>query len=206
METPITPTTVDESRFTPEQTLELARVRAETAQARALLAELEGKTQEAAAERTALQRREAESDALLACKVSFYNAGEALQMLTASPASDVRFDPATKTMTAIVGKERVPLSDALRQFALDHETLVDGRSLRHLKTATAPKAKSDMSMRERMAYIDEHGLDAFEKLPLRSVQTREIRTMADYAALPVATKTKLLAAHGPKWLASLPRK
>jgi hypothetical protein len=209
METPITPPAViDESRFTPEQTLELARVRAETAQARAQLAELEERTQATAAERTALQRSEAERDALLASKVTFYNGPEALQMLRANGTSDVRFDPATKEVTAVVGKERVPLAAALRQFALDHPTLVDGRSLRSLKAEAQPKARSEMSRAEKIAYLNSHTAEEYEALratPVQPVQQVQVNSLKEWNKLPVELRTRIVAEKGVGFIARLSR-
>lgn len=194
--------------LTAEQTLELERVRSENAQAKAKLAELDAKTQEAADKQAASQRREAERDALLACGVTFYNGPEALEFMKSDPASDVRFDPATKEATAVVGKERVPLSDALRQFALDHPVLADGRSLRHLKSAERPiKPRSEWTNAEKIEYLNHHSAEEYAAIPAHPVQsTVEIRTLAEWSRLPIATKTRIVAEKGSDFIGRLPRK
>lgn len=192
--------------LTPEQTLELEKIRAENAASRAQVAGLEERNRAAEAEQIALQRGEAERDALLECKVLFYNAPEALQFMKADPAFDVRYDPAAKRATAISGKERVGLSEALRQFALAHPALVDGRSLRGLTTVEAPKkARSEMNLQEKVKFIEEHGDLEYGRLAAHPVQAKEIRTFADYLSLPVQLKTKLVAENGVRWLQTLSR-
>jgi hypothetical protein len=190
----ITPITL-----TPEHELALEQARADNAKARTQLAELNAQSQAAAAEQTALQRSEAERDSLLESKVTFHSGSDVLQLLRADPLYDVRFDPATKTMTAIVDKKRVPLSDALRQFALANETLVDGRSLKHLKKAIIPKARSEMTKAEKIEFLNSHTAEEFGKLratPEQSIETMQITSLKEWNRLPIATRTKIIAEKG----------
>jgi hypothetical protein len=199
------PDILDESKLADTQRLELEKVRLERITAERALLESKERSAQVEAEGRELRAKASIKTAFAESPIKFYE--DAMIENFARLEFDLTVDDSGIATGRLDGK-RVPLSAVLEQIAKDRPFLADGRTTRHLRTDAAPPtpAKSDLTMRQRMDYIDAHGLDAFEKLPLRSVQTREIRTMQDYSALPVATKSALLAKHGMKWLASLPKR
>ena len=94
--------------------------------------------------------------------------------------------------SAVYDGETLPLSDALLRWAYDNrdpETF-DARTLPRAGAGTArpgldhkgnyPDAKS------KAAYIREHGLEAFERLPLKGPTSAEITTVEQWRMLPLA--------------------
>jgi hypothetical protein len=201
-----TNTTTPELQLTPEQTLELEKVRAESAAVNLELAKLEQRGREADAEHARLIQGQAHRDALLASGVKFYDP-ELTTRLTAD--FDVRFAD-DGTATGVVNGKRVGLDKVYQSIAAKYPTIADGRSTRGLKaTADEPtvKSKADLgTMATKMAFIDEHGIEAFEKLPLHSTRMKPIETMADYASLSVAQKTEIINKHGIEFVQNLARK
>jgi hypothetical protein len=122
---------------------------------------------------------------------------------------DLRFDADGNNGTGVVNGRRVPLKDVFAAIADKYPSLVSDKRTLPKSAEQTPKARSEMTRAERIAFIHAHGANGdieFGKLPAYPVRTVEVRTMKDYSSLPVATKTALLAKHGMKWLESLPRR
>lgn len=196
---------LDENTLTTEQALTLEQARIERVQAELALHNAKAQTAQVAAEHKDLLVRQHVTDVFAECGIKFYE--PALVEKLARSQFDLRFAD-DGSATGLVGGKRVTLKVVLEEIARKHPTLTDGRTTRHLQANEEPpvKARDQMSRAEKIDFIDRFGLSAWEKLPAHSVQMTEIRTLQDYARLPVATKTALLAKHGLPWLERLPRK
>ena len=92
---------------------------------------------------------------------------------------------------------QLPLPDALKRFGFDRRDLVDGRTLPKQGLGTSRPSvlgrDSFSSDSEKVAWIKEHGYEAWQKLPSRGVQvTSELKTFADWTKLPTAEKVRLI--------------
>lgn len=92
--------------------------------------------------------------------------------------------------------EILPLHDALSRWAYDHRNpeLFDGRTLPRTgvgvtRPGLACKANFK-NIREKIAYIEKYGEDAFAKLPLTGVSGSEVLTQDDWLKLPRAEKVR----------------
>jgi hypothetical protein len=196
-------TPLDESKLADTQRLELEKVRLERLTAERALIESKERSTQVEAERLKLQAKLAVKDAFEQSPIKFYE--DAMIENFARLEFDLRVDDGVAT--GLLNGKRVPLLAVLEQIARDKPYLADGRTTKHLRTDEPPaKAKSDLSRAEKIAFIEKFGLDAWEKLPMQSVQTKEIRTMQDFSSLPIPMKTALLAKHGLAWLEGLPRR
>jgi hypothetical protein len=99
----------------------------------------------------------------------------------------------------IYDKEIVTLADGLTRWAYDNRDpeLFDGRSLPRSGAGggrVGTLSKSDFTLAEKIAFIKEHGGEAYERLPLKSGgATTEVRSKAEYYRLPRQEKMRLLA-------------
>jgi len=191
--------------ITAEQAFELERVRLERVQTERELLQAKESHQRAEAEHAELIRAQAHRDAINASGVRFYENAIA-EKLTAE--FDVRVD-AEGVATGVVDGKRVPLERVYQAVAKRWPTIADGRSTRNLKPDTGEmkaKSKADFpTMHAKMSFIDEHGLEAWERLPMRSARVVEVRTFSDYVSLPQSAKLELISKHGADWVGRLPR-
>lgn len=81
--------------------------------------------------------------------------------------------------------EVLPLDEALLRFGLDNRPHIDGRSAPRTGTGgrNVELTKSEMTTREKVAYIAQNGADAFEKLATKPVETTEVKTRQDFMKL-----------------------
>jgi hypothetical protein len=88
-----------------------------------------------------------------------------------------------------------PLGDALAKFGADNRGYIDGRSLpRAGVDASRPGVLSKngfASLAEKVAYIAEHGAEAFEKLPLQTRDTSELTHQSQWYKLNIAERVRL---------------
>ncbi len=88
-----------------------------------------------------------------------------------------------------------PLSEQLAKFGADNRTFIDGRSLpRHGVDASRPGdlSKADFkTVTEKVAFITEHGGDAFERLPTQKRDTSELKTFTQWLKLPITERVRL---------------
>jgi hypothetical protein len=190
--------------LTGEQQLELARLQADNAATRLELAKMEEGTRAEEAAQRELRQKQAVKGAFEQAGIRFYEPGLVETLIRSQ--HDLQFSEDGQTATALVKGKRVPLKDAIREIAVAHDTLVADRRTMPRTEPEKPKARDQMSQREKIEYLKTHSADEYAALPARAVQMVEIRTMADYSRLPVATRTALLAKHGLQWLERLPRK
>ena len=110
---------------------------------------------------------------------------------------DVTFDQTGKPY-ALYDSEIVPLSDALQRFAFDNRNVCDGRTLPRSgagKSRLGVESKSDFkSAGEKAKYIEDRGIEAWERLPLTNAASKEILTKNDWYRLPVSEKIRRIDA------------
>jgi hypothetical protein len=88
--------------------------------------------------------------------------------------------------------EFLKLDQALTRLALDQRSLADGRSLPRGASTARPNtlSRAEMTIAEKVAYVNEHGEEAFLKLPSRPTTTSEVKTTEDFRRLPRAEKVR----------------
>ncbi len=94
--------------------------------------------------------------------------------------------------------EILPLSDAILRWSMDERNanVVDLRSLPRTGAPGRPgiASKADLkTLSQKVAFIAEHGEDAFSRLPLTSGLTKEVETRADWFKLSRAEKVRRTA-------------
>jgi hypothetical protein len=203
-------TPVDETKFTPEQTLELAKVRNEAAAVQLELAKLEERGREAEAAHAKFMQNQAHKDAITASGVKFYEDGLASKL---AEGYDIRYGSDGEA-TGVVDGKRVSLDRVYQAIALKHPTIADGRSTRGLKGETAEKpirARSELTQAEKIALLHNPGgaalWDKMPSFPTRNVPIDEL-TRADFSRLTVAQRSRISAEKGASfgsWLAALPK-
>ena len=124
-----------------------------------------------------------------------------------APGRDVTFDDGGVPHT-LYDREVLPLVDALTRWAADDvEGVCDRRTLPRspgggrngiASREDLPDAKS------RVAYIDKHGLEAFEALPTKHQPTEELRYRDQFRELPLSEKSRLIRQHGEDFVRNLP--
>ena len=197
---------IDESKFTAEQQLALAAVRAEAAGYAVEIAKSQERTQQLNAEHAALLKGQAMRDGIEASKVTFHDVG--LASMLAEKDYDLRFTE--DGATGLLDGKRVPLAKIYQHIALvAHPTIADQRSTKALRAEESTAVKpimSQMTPAEKVAYLHTHSAEEYGMLQRTATITKNIETMADFSSLPVATRTKLLAEHGLAWLEKLAAK
>lgn len=128
-----------------------------------------------------------------ASKLTFHNRAEALAAFKA----DREIVVENGQLFALYDGCTQPLGDAFAKFGADNRGLIDGRSLPRTGVDAArpgPLSKADLkTVAEKVAFIAEHGSEAFEQLPLQPVHTGEVKTFEDWMKLPTAEKVRLTA-------------
>jgi hypothetical protein len=89
------------------------------------------------------------------------------------------------------------LSSALLKFGFDRRDLIDGRSLpRSGAGASRPGVDCKTNyktVQDKVAYVNAHGTDAWERLPISGPVSNEIVTQADWYRLPRSERVRLTA-------------
>lgn len=195
-----------ELQLTPEQALELEKVRAENTASKLELAKLEQQTREATAENQRLVTARTLKDAFQNGPKFYENA------LIENLLVDIRVDADGKGTAEFKGK-RLPIADALAAVAVAWPTLVSDKRTMPKSATDAPttRARSEFTQAEKIALLHSPGgYDVWEKLPTfptKNVPIDEL-TRAEFSRLPVAEKMKITASKGDNfgaWLAHLPR-
>ena len=135
--------------------------------------------------------------------ISFHDRADAL----AAFGRPVTFNDHTGDPEAFYDGQDLPLSECLKRFAYDRQDLVDRRTLPREgmgTTRAAQLSKSSFSTTaEKTAYIREHGVDAWESLPLKPPVSTEVRTKQDFWKLPVEEKSRRIR-ENPNYVETLP--
>ena len=114
-----------------------------------------------------------------ATNISFHNRAETLAALRATGA-EVAYDDAG-TPHCRYDSEYLTLTEALVRLALDQRSLADGRSLPRGASTARPNtlSRAEMTIAEKVAYVNTHGEEAFLKLPSKAVATSAVKTTSD---------------------------
>jgi hypothetical protein len=125
-----------------------------------------------------------------ATNINFHNRAEALAALRAIGA-EVAYDEAG-TPHCRYDSEYLPLSEALTRLALDNRSLADGRSLPRGASTARPNtlSRAEMTNKQKVAFVNEFGEEAFLKLPSKPTVTSEVRTTEDFRRLTRAEKVR----------------
>ena len=191
----------------PEQTLELERLKTERVARELELATLAKETSAAEAERHRLACEAAMRTAFEGGP-KFYEPALVESLLRSQ--HDLKFDDQGRG-TALIGGRRVPLDKALELISVQHSSLVaDRRTLprNNSEPATPTKPRSEWSRQEKIDFLRTHSAEEFEALPLHAKENVvQVRTFADYSRLPNSAKIELLSKPGGlEWLTNLPRR
>lgn len=190
---------------TPAQLLELERARIERVNAELKLAEYQKQLDTLQTERTELNRSQAIRKAFEESKVRFHDADVALDVV--EKMYSVEYDDEGNP-SGIIDKKRQPLDKVLQHFALSHPNMADGRSLKALKDSQPQlKTRSEMTTAEKARFISDHGREAYEKLPYKPVPSGPgvPTTLAEYRALSLSERSRLVSKYGDAWVAELAR-
>ncbi len=195
---------LDTVPLTPEESLELDRLRAESARLRTETAEFEAKAIKLRAENEQLLNLRKQTDAVAEgfkdSGVKFHDI-DAVKVLLAEGGHAITIGDDGKATVAYDG-EQLSLAEGLRRFAEDNKFLADGRTIRE---TTRPKSKESFKTREeKMEFINKHGVDAFEALPLRAPHAGPVKCFDDFVKLTLSEKSRLLR-EDPDFLRRLPR-
>src|SRR6185437_10748659 len=121
--------------------------------------------------------------AFATCKARFHDNSSALEALKAD-GREIHFEEGRAYVN--YDSEILELSDALLRFGYDRRELVDGRSLpREGAGASRPgiASKADYTTAQKVQFISENGLAAWEKLPSSGIGSAEIASKADWYRL-----------------------
>jgi len=127
--------------------------------------------------------------------VKFHDRAATLQAITAD-GREVAYD-ADGTVRIHYDGEQLSLKDALTRFAYDNRQHVDARTLPKEGAGTARPgtlAKSDMTLAQKTAYINQHGAEAFSKIPSKNFDTQPVVSRQDWMRLSRAEKVRRLGA------------
>jgi len=138
--------------------------------------------------------------------IRFHDRANALAKYQAD--HEVSFNEAGTPMTRYDSRE-VELSEALRQFALDHRDdaeLMDRRTLPRNTEAGTPevRCKADLgTTAQKIGFITQYGIEVFEQLPAKDEPVGEVKFQDDFRRLPTSEKLRILKAD-PDFLIKLP--
>jgi hypothetical protein len=190
-----------ESRMTLAELIELETVRKEGQRYRAETEVIRASTAKLQVERDEILRKQNTRSALRDCGVKWHDTDAAMTLV-----GDLEYDLENQPCTL----DGVPLGKALQQLALEHEHLVDGRSLKALKerrTQEAPQSKSEFtSIAQKIRFVNEFGADAWERLPLKpslNLGGKMPSTWTEYLSLPVSERARLAERHGDGFIGKL---
>jgi len=97
------------------------------------------------------------------------------------------FDDGTGEPYSFLNGVRAKLSLSLAEFGLANKSLIDQRSL------VRAKSKSDLkNTAEKMAFIRQHGVSAFERLPLNHIEPSAVVTRSDWRKLTLSQKAEMI--------------
>lgn len=144
------------------------------------------------------------SQAFDATEIKFHNRSEALAAF--KEGREIEYDESGEPQTTYDG-ERLPLKDALTRFAYDApDGVVDRRTLPREGAGGGRKgtlSKSDLDLQGKIAFINQFGGEAYERLPSTGVgSSAEVRTKQDALKLPVKERVRRYAADAD-WFAKL---
>lgn len=197
----------EQSGLTPEQTLALETARTDRIKAQADLLREQARTGELKATVRANTEASAIKEAISQTGVRFYEDELVIQL--AKNQYDIQVDD-NGTATGIVSGQRVPLAEAFRDIAKKHPTLADGRTTKALREPEPEPVvlnRATMTRQEKIEYLKTHSVEEFEALPSRPpMRTVEVKDIETFSTLPMQTRMKLVAEHGPDWVGRLPRR
>lgn len=185
-ETPLTATELAELK---SKDLEIARLQAETAKIQLELKQRDGVLAD-------INRGRTWNDLVEGTGIRYHCTPGDLLKLVRDETTKIWFSEDGREVYAEKDGKQVPAAELLVAFSVENAHLTDGRSLKKFKDATQVKSRADLQNRQqKMDYIAEHGLKAFESLPSRSADSYDINkiTAAQFSALPLSQKSKITA-------------
>jgi hypothetical protein len=156
--------------------------------------------QQAQAEARELRVKNALKDGIQQSRLRPYDTAVIEKLLRLD--ADIRVD-ATGTVTAAgLDGQRVNISDAVRLLETKHPNLFEA-PLDSYRKPEPQRGKLEMSTAEKLRFIDEHGSDSFEKLPLRARMNAVPETLQEYKQLSICEKSGLIAKYGESFIQRL---
>jgi hypothetical protein len=184
--------------LSPKEQLELARLRAHTA-------ELEKQNRD-------LVMKDTIAKAIAGSGIRSHHTDADLFKLISSQ-DDVKVVPSADGSVLHCERDGKPttMKELIEGYAVKHQSEFDGRTLRGLidKGSDAIKSLADLPSRaDRMAYIDKHGADAFARLGQYHPKTLDAGKLnaTDWRALSIAEKTSVIAQHGSEIVSTILRR
>ena len=207
-EKPVTPPNPDdnkpesEEKLSPAEELELARLKAATAEAQAKVAALERENRDLALVDT--YGREIAATGIR----SHLPQKELLKLVTTQPGAKVVPSADGETLHCELNGQPVEFATLLETFALANAHMFDGRTLKRLRVdEKLVKSLEDLPDRQdRIDYIKKFGDDAFGKLPahpVAKVADASKMTRQQYLSLSIAERAKLCSELSEEQLARI---
>ena len=177
--------------MTPAEVLELEKLRTDRAASEARTAELQ-------AQNRSLKIKDTLAKEIDAVGVRFHPSAEDIyKLLKAEPGFKVVEGADGDCFHVEIDGQPSSMTEALKRFALNHQTLADGRTLRGLKTdAQQVRSLEDLPTREdRQQYIAKHGADTIAALPAHPVTKHadpaKTMTCEEYLSLRIGDRAKI---------------
>ena len=201
------PTPANETKLTPEQELVLETARAETLKLKAEVLRAEADLRAEQELHSSLKRKDAIDAAFASVgAVKFHDRDTTLQILEAKGL--LKSDSDGNPQGFVDGKP-VTLHELLVHVATGPlNYLVDSRTTKHLQAPTKEeplkKSRAEYSREEAVSFIDKFGLEAWQKLSTYPMQTKEIKSLQDFARLPQEAKLQFIEKYGAEAIGKLP--
>jgi hypothetical protein len=97
--------------------------------------------------------------------------------------------------TTVYDGERIEVSQALKRLLIDRREFVDARTLPREGAAggrSSVTSKADLkTLKDKVAYVNQFGENAYLALPLTGQSTSEIKTFEQFRKLPISEKARL---------------
>jgi hypothetical protein len=127
--------------------------------------------------------------------ITFHSRAEALAALRATGSEIIFADEDGKPYCSYDGEHSLSLSDALTRLAFDErEKLADCRTLPRGGAGRARPGIDNKGLyktpAEKIAVINEKGLDYWERLPVTGLATSEVKSQSEWLKLPPAERAR----------------
>jgi hypothetical protein len=195
-----------EEKLTGEQMLELEKLRAQRVADEKVIEELKARDRDNNVKHT-ISKSIRESGIK-----SHFADDELFTLLSKQDGVEINVSGDGRELIVEKNGKRIEFRELVEQHAVKNQHMYDGRTIRSLiesNNAAAITSKEDLkTTEEKVAWIQKHGADAYERLGMFKVPSLDASklTASDWKNLTIAQKTKVVEQHGENVVSKILRR
>jgi hypothetical protein len=181
--------------LTPQEQLALETAKAATAKEARERAEIEERSKKLDAQNRDIVMRDTVATALASTGIKFHEPKDVFKLVSTEDGVEVHASADGRTLHCSKNGAEISFDELVKDYTLRHRFIADGRSLRGIvDNGEQIKCRADLADREEIRqYISQHGLAAYEALPMTRPRTSDPLKMTarEYLSLPMSEKARL---------------